>query len=63
MLEDLEENADAANQAEVVAIKILSELNQTYWLGGTSIIARQALVLRYLVRSLRRSQNRLSVRI
>ncbi|TXI89118.1 MAG: EAL domain-containing protein, partial [Burkholderiaceae bacterium] len=34
MLEDLEENAfDAANQAEVVAIKILSELNQTYWLG------------------------------
>ena len=34
MLEDLEENPfDAANQAEVVAIKILSELNQTYWLG------------------------------
>nr|WP_315468569.1 EAL domain-containing protein [uncultured Undibacterium sp.] len=34
MLENLEENAfDAANQAETVAIKILSELNQTYWLG------------------------------
>ncbi len=34
MLEDLDENPfDAANQAEVVAIKILSELNQTYWLG------------------------------
>lgn len=34
MLENLEENVfDAANQAETVAIKILSELNQTYWLG------------------------------
>lgn len=34
MLENLEEDVfDAANQAETVAIKILSELNQTYWLG------------------------------
>ncbi len=34
MLEDLSENPlEAANQAETVAIKILSELNQTYWLG------------------------------
>ncbi len=34
MLENLDEDIfDAANQAETVAIKILSELNQTYWLG------------------------------
>ncbi len=34
MLENLDEHAfDAANHAETVAIKILSELNQTYWLG------------------------------
>ncbi|MBI3711628.1 MAG: EAL domain-containing protein [Burkholderiales bacterium] len=34
MLEDLSEDAmEAASQAETVAIKILSELNQTYWLG------------------------------
>nr|WP_315484466.1 EAL domain-containing protein [uncultured Undibacterium sp.] len=34
MLENLDEHSfDAANHAETVAIKILSELNQTYWLG------------------------------
>ncbi|MBR7800415.1 EAL domain-containing protein [Undibacterium fentianense] len=34
MLDNLEvDSFDAANQAETVAIKILSELNQTYWLG------------------------------
>jgi diguanylate cyclase (GGDEF)-like protein/PAS domain S-box-containing protein len=35
MLENLEENAfEALPQVEAVAIKILSELNQTYWLGA-----------------------------
>lgn len=34
MLEDLSEDTlEAGNQVETVAIKILSELNQTYWLG------------------------------
>lgn len=34
MLENLSEDAmEAASQAETVGIKILSELNQTYWLG------------------------------
>lgn len=34
MLENLSEDAmEAAGQAETVAFKILSELNQTYWLG------------------------------